>query len=284
MSHLASINANKKSFASTGQEYDAKPSIQTLTDYFAASILRLDVSAERKTFDETEKPLSAQEASGLLTSIPPDFERHLIWPNSKVIDFACGTGLLAKKLAPFMPQGEIVGIDISETMLSGFDAKAEQIKQEFPALKIRSICGDVLDQSFDTTALEKYADVVICTLAFHHIHSYEKVAHILKAFVRPGGHILVYDFYNEDSDRPVSPELAKRGVSRHGLSIDEMSRCFGDCRNVSTAREVKIQLWQEEQFILSHCRQAVIDNLPNVPKKDNLYYVESSVILAVVQV
>lgn len=284
MSHQASINANKESFASMGHEYDANPLNKTLTDFFAASILRFDTSAERKTFDNSEKPITEEEASDLLSCIPPDFKRHLIQPNSRVIDFACGTGLLVNKLAPFMPQGEITGIDISDAMLSSFDAKAEQMKRKFPDLKVRSICGDLLDPSFDTAGLKNSADVVICTLAFHHFHAYDKVAKILTTFVRPGGYVLVYDFYNEDNEKHISPELAKKGVSHHGLTIEEMNLCFSHCSSVSTAREVKIQLWQEELFVLGHCRQEVIDNLPNVPKKDGRYYVESSVLLTVAQV
>lgn len=287
MSHHHSIANNKKSFAVTGNLYDDKESVQTLTDLFTLSLLDFDVNASRKLFEETEQALELDNVDQLKQRfpLPEELQRKLIQPNSTIIDFACGTGLVLEKIAPYLAEGKFLGVDISDAMLSKFEAKAEKLKLKYPDLDVLSVCGDILDPSFDTSKLEKVADVLICTLAFHHLHDYDKVADKLKSFVAPGGWIFIYDFYNEDNELPISESLAADGVSRHGLSIEEMKACFAKgCRNVSSAREFKVKLWQESKFIMSHCCLTITENLSSFPKKGDSYLVDCSVILGVAQV
>lgn len=287
MSHVDSIANNKKSFAVTGELYDEKESVQTLADLFTISLLQFDVDAPRKTFKDSDLAITTPDVIQLKRelALPHELERKLIHPNTKVLDFACGTGVVLERIAPYIAEGQFIGVDISDTMLSRFDEKAAHIKRKLPKLDVRSLCGDILDPNFDTSSLEKLADVLICTLAFHHLHGYEEVAAKLKTFVAPGGWILIYDFYNEDNELPILAELAGAGVSRHGLSIDEMNQCLeGGCTKVSSAREFKAQIWQEKLFIMSHCRQAITDNLSSFPNKGDLYCVDCSVILGVAQV
>lgn len=287
MSHQGSIQTNINQFAIIGDLYDAKESVQTLTDLFTFSLLNFDVSAPRMSFQDTEQPLNDDDVLQMKATFPsPDkLERKLIREDTAIVDFACGTGLVMEKIAGYMPRGKYVGVDISKAMLSKFDAKGENLRSMYPDLEIQSMCGDIMDNDFDTSKLEKSADILICSLAFHHLHEYKKVAQKLKLFVKPGGWILIYDFYNEDNELPVSAELALRGVSRHGLSIEEMNDCLAEgCRNVSSAREFKVKLWQEKQFILSHCCLAITDNLDKYESRGDLYCVDCSVILGVAQV
>lgn len=291
--HQDSIAANKESFAHKGKVYDARDDIQTLTDFFAASLVTFDPSALRKTVDETETGLTAEEVHAQFAKLTPhNVESKLIRPNTKIIDFACGTGLVGEKIAPFIAHGQFTGVDISDTMLDIFDARAARLEKKWPGLEMRSMCGDVLDPKLDTDALKDWADILICTLAFHHIHSVEEVATVLKSFVRPGGYIFVYDFYNEDLDDAEQtnlgevPEfLAKKGVARHGLSTAQLLRCFErGCADVSVAREAKVKLWVEDRFVRSHCRQSLIDQLDTLPQRDGLYYVDTSIVLGVARV
>lgn len=292
MSHHESITSNKTTFAHKGNTYDERNDIQTLTDFFAASLVQFDPAAQRKTARETETAITAEEVRAGFTSLRPEtLERKLIHPTTKILDFACGTGLVAEKIAPFVDAGQITGIDISDTMLDIYDARAARLEEKWPRMEMRSMCGDVLDPKLDTEALENWADVLICTLAFHHIHSVEAVAEVLKSFVRPGGYILVYDFYNEDLDGDtvevgaVPAGLGAKGVARHGLSTAELVRCLEKgCADVSVARETKVKLWLEEAFIRSHCRQALVNQLDTVPQRDGLYYMDTSVVLAVARV
>lgn len=287
MSHHGSVQTNIHQFASMGDAYDSKESVQIATDLFTMSLLDFDVSAPRKRFKDTEQLLTRDEILQLKTNFPsPDkLVRRLIHNDTSIVDFACGTGLVLEKIAPYIPQGKFVGVDISRAMLDKFDAKGEKAQAAYPDLHVLSVCGDIMDENFDISNLVKSADILLCSLAFHHLHEYEQVAQKLKTFVKPGGWIFIYDFYNEDNELPVSAELAARGVSRHGLNVEDMNNCLKvGCRNVSSTREFKATVWQEKAFVLSHCCLEVTENLDRYKSKGDLYCVDCSVILGVAQV
>ncbi|KAF3986471.1 hypothetical protein FT663_04533 [Candidozyma haemuli var. vulneris] len=280
MSHQASVDANRNTFDNS---YDNIIAMQMISQVFASSIVNFDLSAPRKPFPDTEEPIDVDQ-------VIADFHKlkgitgNLLKPDSKVLDFACGTGLVAERLVPFMPDGQFVGIDITPSMLESFDKRAETLSKTYPNLKIKSICADIMD-NFDMTPLEGFADLLICTLSFHHIHAYEKVAEELKRMVKPGGWILIYDFYNEDlENEEITNELKARGMARHGLTLDEMNQCLEkNCVNVSSAREFRAQLWVDEKFINSHCKEEVKRDIHNAPQKDGLFRVNCSVILGMAQ-
>lgn len=283
MSHLQSVEANRKAFSSDLTDaYDGKSSISTLTTLFALSLLEFDVAAPRKTPEQTEQAIEAAEINDRYAELTKKLQ-----PGATIIDFACGTGLVAEKLAPFM-KGEVVGIDLSDTMLAKFDARSKQLTEKYPGFHMRSLCGDITESSFDVEPLKQYADILICTLAFHHIHAYYEVSQVLKSLVKPGGWIFIYDFYNEDLENTKLVHGGAHndhGVAHHGLTIAEMNRCFADgCVNVSSAREFKVRVWQDEKFIQSHCTESVVEKLHKAPKKGDLYLVDCSVILGVAQV
>eukprot|EP01057_Protomagalhaensia_wolfi_P004308 Protomagalhaensia_wolfi_Nauph_80__4307@NODE_43_length_4308_cov_97_382759_g35_i0_p5_GENE_NODE_43_length_4308_cov_97_382759_g35_i0NODE_43_length_4308_cov_97_382759_g35_i0_p5_ORF_typecomplete_len126_score17_28Ubie_methyltran/PF01209_18/0_0029Methyltransf_31/PF13847_6/0_0064Methyltransf_23/PF13489_6/0_012MetW/PF07021_12/0_16MTS/PF05175_14/0_16PrmA/PF06325_13/0_3_NODE_43_length_4308_cov_97_382759_g35_i032863663 len=95
-----------------GEDYDAKKWVHTITDAFAISILNFDVLAPRKSWAESDPLLDSATVARQMTSLPPPgvLPQRLIKPGTRLIDFACGTGLVASRLAPYMANGEIVGI------------------------------------------------------------------------------------------------------------------------------------------------------------------------------
>lgn len=277
MSHEESVQANIK--AARVEKYDQNPSIDNFTSLFARSFLEFDFDAPRKTLGQTQAAIESKEIGRLLADVVPRLK------SGTIIDFACGTGQVAEKMAPHFT-GEIVGVDISPQMLSKFETRAEQVAEKYSGLKMRSICGDILDPTFDLKPLIKYADFLICTLAFHHIHSYKEVAAVLKTMVKPGGWILIYDFYNEDLE---IEEKARSGhshaVTSHGLNLQDITDCLQEgCVNVSACREFRAKVWQEEQFIKNHCQEKVIQLLAEAPRDGDLYLVECSIVLGVAQV
>lgn len=286
MSHANSLENNKQVFDNLGKQYDDISAMQAMTDLFVHSLLTFDVEKPRKLPGESELALTEDEIREMKRNLPfpNELKRKLINPETKIVDFACGTGLVMEKIAPYISHGEFIGVDISEPMLCAFNEKANKLRESFPDLEISSLCGDVLDPNFDTASLKKSADVLICTLAFHHLHDYESVAKKLQEFVKPGGWILIYDFYNEDKERPQLKNAMVGSVSRHGLTLSELSNCFSGCKNVSSAREFKVTLWQEKTFIMSHCCEEITGNLENLEKRGDLYSVDCSVVLGIAQV
>lgn len=286
MSHANSLENNKEVFDNLGKQYDDISAMQVMTDLFVHSLLTFDVEKPRKVPRESESALTEDDITEMKRNwpLPDELKRKLINPETTIVDFACGTGLVMEKIAPYISQGKFIGIDISEPMLSAFNGKAEKIRKSYSDLEIASLCGDVLDPRFDTGALNNSADVLICTLAFHHLHDYESVAKKLQEFVKPGGWILIYDFYNEDKEQPQLKNAMVGSVSRHGLTLSELSNCFSGCKNVSSAREFKVTAWQEKTFIMSHCCEEITRNLEKLEKRGDLYSVDCSVVLGIAQV
>ncbi len=47
----------------------------------------------------------------------PVIEKMQLSPTDNVLDVGCGTGWLSRRLAQFVPEGRVVGMDISDEMI-----------------------------------------------------------------------------------------------------------------------------------------------------------------------
>lgn len=285
MSHEESVKANINN-ATFGAKYDEMPFIQTLSSLFGSSIVNFDTTKPRKTVEESEESLDADKIVEEFSKLPSEpIPGNVLRKDSTIIDFACGTGIVAEKLARFAPEGEIIGIDINPRMLEVFENRVPAVKEKYPNVKMSSRCGDILSDLFDTKLLENKADLLICTLAFHHFHDYEKIASVLINMVKPGGWVLIYDIYNEDVEKNDLVDFMKNdSVSHHGIKISELNQALSHgCENVSSAREFRAKLWQEKHFVEAHCSQDVVKKLDQYPQKGSTFLIDCSFILGVAQ-
>jgi demethylmenaquinone methyltransferase/2-methoxy-6-polyprenyl-1,4-benzoquinol methylase len=105
-------------------------------------------------------------------------------PPKKVLDLACGTGILTFLMAEQFPKSEIVAVDISPGYLevawrNGFKRGIRNV-----SFVLSSAEGFVPSEQFDVVTssyLAKYADLPI-------------LVHNLSKLVRPGGTVLFHDF------------------------------------------------------------------------------------------
>ena len=101
-----------------------------------------------------------------------------ITQNSKVLDVACGTGVLF----PFYFQrkvSEVTGVDISSEMV-----KIAQSK--FPQENVRILCGDV-----ENTPFESKFDSIVVYNAFPHFPNPEGLIAVLSDLLEEGGTLTV---------------------------------------------------------------------------------------------
>ena len=103
-------------------------------------------------------------------------------PSDRVIDLCCGTGAVTRCLARAVPQGEVVGVDFSEGMLT----PARRHKGSPGSGNVRYICSDVLevplpDHSFDA--------LTICS-GPRNIVDLPKLWEEMLRLVKPGGQVL----------------------------------------------------------------------------------------------
>ncbi|KAI5117257.1 hypothetical protein M0805_006420 [Coniferiporia weirii] len=107
--------------------------------------------------------------------------------STTVLDFACGTGLISRELAPYTKK--IVGADISQGMVDQYNLRVSN--QGIPSDEMCAIRVE-LTETDDELGGQKF-DVVVCSMAYHHFPSIEDVTRTLVFFLKPGGMLLIAD-------------------------------------------------------------------------------------------
>lgn len=97
-----------------------------------------------------------------------------------VLDAGCGTGRLTAELLEALPQGRVVGIDLSQNMLNS--ARLHLVRDVNRRLTLVSC--DFLHLPFK----QKF-DVVVSTAAFHWVLDHDQLFHNLHDILRPGGRL-----------------------------------------------------------------------------------------------
>jgi len=95
-----------------------------------------------------------------------------------VLDAGCGTGRLTAELLEALPQGRVVGIDLSQNMLNS--ARLHLVRDVNRRLTLVSC--DFLHLPFK----QKF-DVVVSTAAFHWVLDHDQLFRNLHDILRPGG-------------------------------------------------------------------------------------------------
>ncbi|KAK6465730.1 S-adenosyl-L-methionine-dependent methyltransferase [Scheffersomyces coipomensis] len=313
-SHQEAIIANLKQFDSEfASKYDLQETTTVLSLLFSKTLLEFNpLNLTRKTIDESEPvlgdPTLPNNGFTLDNTLPPintfstKFPHSIFKPGMKLLDFACGTGIVTTKLIPYLIDEkhttlitEVVGIDVNEAFLNKFNEKFIHLNQE--QITINSYIYDILNPKFESE-LRKFNhkfDAIICTISYHHLDNYRDVTKKLVEFLTPGGWIFIIDFYNEDVDHINTKSSTANQAVRHmgGLKLSSLNETLGDyCQlhNVSSAREFKSYIWQPSRFIHDHCPQSIIDKYHKgeLPSKlnesnDELFCIESSIVMAVGQ-
>ncbi|MGL5417770.1 MAG: class I SAM-dependent methyltransferase [Clostridium sp.] len=97
--------------------------------------------------------------------------------NSKILDIACGTGVLEKFLLDYSPS-EILAIDISEKMI-------EKAKEKFNDKRITFVCEDFYNLKNQTF------DYIIIYNAFPHFLDQERMINHLYTLLSPHGKFII---------------------------------------------------------------------------------------------
>lgn len=109
-------------------------------------------------------------------------------PDVEALDFGCGTGLVALRLAPLVRR--LTGADGSEGMLGVFRAKAAA--QGLENVQARQVA---LEGEPD---LGGPYDLIVSSMTLHHVRDAAALAGHLARAVRPGGFLCLADLEPED--------------------------------------------------------------------------------------
>lgn len=121
-----------------------------------------------------------------------------------VLDAGCGTGRLLVRLRDAFPAATLVGVDAAAGMI--------EVASRKPSLQgVRLVAGGV-----EALPLEDAAcDVVVSTVSFHHWHDQAAGLREVARVLRPGGRVLLVDFYARGPLR----RLVERFSRGHGVGM-----------------------------------------------------------------
>lgn len=135
--------------------------------------------------------------------------------DTKVLDLACGLGILSCEMAKIAENGFVVGVDISEELLE----KARYFKELKNIKNIRFQAGDIYDKNM---VAEKF-DWIYARFLFQHLYEPNKALSNIHSFLNPGGKICIVDVddrwltFSPDSDIYISfTEKAAEGQKQNG--------------------------------------------------------------------
>jgi ubiquinone/menaquinone biosynthesis C-methylase UbiE len=107
----------------------------------------------------------------------------------RILDVACGTGLLLERVAHLFPSAELHGIDASEEML----AQARQLLQHYPNVQLRQV-----QLSGGAAARLPYPfaffDLITCTNALHYFQEPAAVLRNFNDLLTERGQLILEDY------------------------------------------------------------------------------------------
>lgn len=141
-------------------------------------------------------------------------------PGDRVLECACGTGLLTGVIAPRC--GSLVATDLSEKMLRRAEKKFGKYGN------VRFETGDILDLTYEDHSF----DAVVAANVLHLLERPYEALKELDRVCRPGGRLIIPTYLNE-TDRGttnrVSGAIAKAGAGfQREFTMDSYRRFFED--------------------------------------------------------
>ena len=130
-----------------------------------------------------------------------------------VMDLGCGTGLLGLE---FVDENiSLLGLDTSEGMLHVFAQKTLDYPQ------IESLLLNLEEQTID-----KKFDLIVSSMAFHHLTNPATMIRKLKGMLNKGGKLAIVDLDEEDGS--FHPDPANMGVKHFGFSKNILEKWAQD--------------------------------------------------------
>ena len=202
-------------------------------------------------------------------------DRLVLEGNETVLDAGCGSGRVTEALLERMPQGRVVALDASPSML---DQARERLSEH--ASWVRFLQADLLD--LDPSVLESDApvDAVFSTATFHWVIDHDRLFANLAAVLRPNGQ-LVAQWGAEGNIARLLDAVRSLGVERAGTwlyasAADTESR-------LRAVGFIDVQVWTNpeptpfpDKRTLAEFLEAVClrEHLATVPPHDRRPFVE----------
>lgn len=143
-------------------------------------------------------------------------------PDAVVADIGAGSGYFSFLLAPLVPQGKVIAVDVQQEMLD-FVEGSKKLKR---IANVETLLGTVED----TRLPEGTVDLVLMVDAYHEFsHPREMMESIVKGLV-PGGRVVFLEYRGEDPKVPIKP-LHKMTVKQITREMEAVGLEFVEVRD-----------------------------------------------------
>lgn len=190
------------------------------------------MNLEKRDFDKEaakwdENPVRVKMADDIVSALS---QMITLTPDMDVMDFGCGTGLIALRLAHFVKS--MTGADSSQGMLDVLTGKA--IRENF--LNVRDL---KLDPGNLDTMGGSY-NIIVSNMAFHHIENIEPLLKRMYNLIKPSGYICISDLDSDDGQfHPDNTGVFHNGFDRKELRLSFTNAGFTDVKDITASEIVK---------------------------------------------
>lgn len=176
-----------------------------------------------------------------------------------VMDFACGTGLMSRELAPYAKS--IVGVDISQSVVDHYNQTVSD--QGILPEEMKAVCTELKGKDEELDGLK--FDVITCGSSYHHFESIDDVTRTLAFFLKPGGVLMVVDIFktNADSEPSIFPDHVHHIVAhKAGFTEDDIEAAFSSAGLVSFYMEPVIPVRKQQLFLAKGTKPLLVAQQP----------------------
>lgn len=142
-------------------------------------------------------------------------------PTDVVADIGAGTGFFSFRMAPLVPQGQVLAVDIQPEMI----AELEQNKRKNKAPNVRPVLGTTDNPRLPANGV----DLVLIVDAYHEFDHPREMGQAIRKALRPGtGRLALVEYRAEDPTVPIkqihkmSVAQARKEMAAVGLEFVEV--------------------------------------------------------------
>ncbi|MDX1420910.1 MAG: methyltransferase domain-containing protein [Rubricoccaceae bacterium] len=134
-------------------------------------------------------------------------------PDAVVADIGAGTGYFAFRIAPEVPEGRVLAVDIQPEMLAILERRAEELGMR----NVAPIWGAEDDPRLRAGSV----DVSLIVDAYHEFAYPREMAEAIYRATKPGGRLVLVEYRAEDPSVPIRPlhKMTEAQVRRELASV-----------------------------------------------------------------